>query len=59
MTKTKDIILHIDDGDFSIKSGKGMTSIYFKKQEKLVLYTTELDKIIKMLEECKKEWEVI
>lgn len=58
MTITKDTILHIDDGDFSIKSGKGMTSIYFKKQEKLVLYTTEIDKIIKMLEECKKEWEV-
>lgn len=56
MNIIKDTILHIDDGDFSIKSGKGMTSIYFKKQEKLVVYTTELDKIIKMLEECRKEW---
>jgi hypothetical protein len=55
MEITKDIIVICKDGDFTIKMGAGMTSIYFKNQEKLVLYAKEIDKIIEMLQISKEK----
>ncbi len=50
MKITSDTTITASEGELEVRMGKGMTSVYVKKQEKLVLYTNEVSTLIQLLQ---------
>ena len=55
MEITKNTIVTCKNGDMELRMGNGLTSFYFKGQEKFVFRTNELDKFIEMVQASKLE----
>jgi len=48
VTITTETNVTVEDGAFKVLMGKGMTSLYYKGQEKFVFHTAEIKQIISL-----------
>jgi hypothetical protein len=55
MKVTKDIHIHCTEGDLELRIGKTLTTFAYKGQDKFVFRTAELESLVAMLQQGKKE----
>lgn len=55
MNIKKALTVYLTEGELEVRMGRAMTSVYLKGQEKMVLYTREVDTLIELLNKGKEE----